>query len=568
MNARAAFSRSEAALEYRPVPTLDGSHAWHWVLLALPHRTCLGTGTAPNRAKAGTQARLKARQVGRRIAEIRIAGGALKEGKLPVAINARDFIMQGPARRKCARCGTWLDAEDYCEDETCPFSDHKQSCGWPGHLQRPDIQDKLCACGGRVRQESVDPKNFIMVQPKGEDTPCGEPCGVCGKPCTLVHRGTGRDSLVTGEHICQTCDYNRFAGMLPENVSELTAYHTEYKQGQDRLRESLGSVTYEETDAAALEKAGVVVDFGDNAWGDCARHGDPYLIKLDGQPVGWFQLTDQNELNVIEVLPAYQKRGIGTEVVRQLYGDQPDAAALTHTPASKAGAALLRRFGINDPEVDPKEFIMGQSPGPDTPCGHPCARCGKPCTLVHRGNLVPGEHICGACAAIRFNQQLIGDLAPVRIGDLHYHGHMESVREELPTDPTKVAAKDFIMQQETPEERLAQIATQGRKSYDCQLFSFKKTWPTAIDQVSVVINLYKNSSPGTVTTWIKLYTLTGGLINAEEDEHCYQDQDECLDRLIPILQQIKASEKPIGKEEVSRLFKPLFNWMYQTSGKI
>jgi len=446
MNARAAFSRSEAALEYRPVPTLDGSHAWHWVLLALPHRTCLGTGTAPNRAKAGTQARLKARQVGRRIAEIRIAGGALKEGKLPVAVSAKDFIMQGPARRKCTRCGTWLDAEDYCEDEACPFSDHLQDCrqGWAGHPKclshRGVAHASDCTCGGRTRLESVDPKNFIMAQPKGEDTPCGEPCVKCGKPCTLVHRGTGRDSLVPGEHICQTCDYNRFAGMLPENV---------------------------------------------------------------------------------------------------------------------------------DPKnIDPKDFILQQQPGPDTPCGNPCARCGKPCTLVHRGNLVPGEHICGACATLRFNQQLIGDLAPVRIADLHYHGHMESVREELPTDPTKVAAKDFILAQQTPEERLSAVATQGQKSYDCQLFSFKKTWPTAIDQVSVVINLYKNSSPGTVTTWIKLYTLTGGLINAEEDEHCYQDQDECLDRLIPILQQIKASEKPLGPDEVRRKFKPLFDWMYQTSGKI
>ena len=111
------------------------------------------------------------------------------------------------------------------------------------------------------------------------------------------------------------------------------------------------TITYEETDADALEKAGVVLHFGDNAWGDCARHGDPYLIKLDGQPIGWFQLTNQNELNAIEVLPAYQKQGIGTEIIRQLYGDTPDPAALTATPASKSGAALLRRFGINDPEV-------------------------------------------------------------------------------------------------------------------------------------------------------------------------------------------------------------------------
>lgn len=132
---------------------------------------------------------------------------------------------------------------------------------------------------------------------------------------------------------------------------------------QVKLKEALGQVTYEETDADELEKTGVVFHFGDNAWGDCARHGDPYLIKLDGKPVGWFQLTDQNELNAIEILPEYQQQGIGTEIVRQLYGDQPDPSALTSTPASKAGAKLLKRFGIDaevyeaDEEADPKAYL-------------------------------------------------------------------------------------------------------------------------------------------------------------------------------------------------------------------
>lgn len=101
MNARDAFNRSEAALEYRPVPARDGTYSWYWILLALPHETHLASGTALNRAQASAQARLKARRLGRRIASVRVAGTA-QEAKpmataknvISEAVDVKDFIEQ------------------------------------------------------------------------------------------------------------------------------------------------------------------------------------------------------------------------------------------------------------------------------------------------------------------------------------------------------------------------------------------------------------------------------------------------------------------------------------------
>lgn len=103
MNARTAFSRSEAVLDYRPVPTHDGTYDWHWVLLALPHETHLGSGKAPNRAQASAQARLKARLAGRRISKVRIAGVRQEAKIVPTAkqviaeaTDPKEFIEKQP----------------------------------------------------------------------------------------------------------------------------------------------------------------------------------------------------------------------------------------------------------------------------------------------------------------------------------------------------------------------------------------------------------------------------------------------------------------------------------------
>lgn len=110
-------------------------------------------------------------------------------------------------------------------------------------------------------------------------------------------------------------------------------------------------VSFRECSEKALEKSGVVSEFSDNAFGDCKDFGDSHLILLKKKPVGWFQLTPENDLHVIEILPEFQKQGIATEIIIQLFGENPPEEHLTESPASEAGAKLLRRFGIEPDET-------------------------------------------------------------------------------------------------------------------------------------------------------------------------------------------------------------------------
>jgi hypothetical protein len=99
-------------------------------------------------------------------------------------------------------------------------------------------------------------------------------------------------------------------------------------------------ITWRKTTPKELDKSGVVFDFGDNAWGDFADVGDQYLILLDGKPVGWFQLGDKG-LHVIEVRPEYQKRGIATRILKELFDDSDFDAGTITTPE---GLKLVQKF--------------------------------------------------------------------------------------------------------------------------------------------------------------------------------------------------------------------------------
>lgn len=48
---------------------------------------------------------------------------------------------------ECQRCGSCLN-DGRCVDETCPFSDHDQTCpmGWCGHPDYPQVA--MCNCVG------------------------------------------------------------------------------------------------------------------------------------------------------------------------------------------------------------------------------------------------------------------------------------------------------------------------------------------------------------------------------------------------------------------------------------
>lgn len=66
---------------------------------------------------------------------------------------------------KCSRCGSDLDHDGLCSDETCPFSDHEQTCmvGWAGHPTRDPFPNDgigpctVCTCGATtIRGENSD----------------------------------------------------------------------------------------------------------------------------------------------------------------------------------------------------------------------------------------------------------------------------------------------------------------------------------------------------------------------------------------------------------------------------
>lgn len=118
----------------------------------------------------------------------------------------------------------------------------------------------------------------------------------------------------------------------------------------------LDRVSCRPTTEDELDRSGVVIHFGDNAFGDFKDEGEPYIILLDGKPVGWMQLTNEG-IRAIEVLPEYQKQGVASAAVRMIYGDKPDSKVFQVSPASPSGTRLIRRFG-HEPVETYESFDM------------------------------------------------------------------------------------------------------------------------------------------------------------------------------------------------------------------
>ena len=109
MSAKSLFS-SDATVEYRAVPALDGGIQWHWVLFNTLDKV-LGGGTAGSRGKASDKARRKARQLHRHIRAVRVVGLVVEDKK---PIDVRDFITQTALYREIAeRCGYKLTDDQF-----------------------------------------------------------------------------------------------------------------------------------------------------------------------------------------------------------------------------------------------------------------------------------------------------------------------------------------------------------------------------------------------------------------------------------------------------------------------
>lgn len=103
MTAKSLFSK-DATVEYRVHPTLDGGSLWHWILFNALDKV-LGGGTARSRGRAGALARQKARQLHRRIRNVRVTG-LMAEG-----IDVKKFISQ---------MGNWIDIVHKCGYKSTP----------------------------------------------------------------------------------------------------------------------------------------------------------------------------------------------------------------------------------------------------------------------------------------------------------------------------------------------------------------------------------------------------------------------------------------------------------------
>lgn len=76
---------------------------------------------------------------------------------------------------KCCRCGSKLNQNEFCADETCPFSDHKQYCkrGFYGMGMLVDIPDS-CSCSEKKKIEILQSKIDSVTEEVKYAFTCGK----------------------------------------------------------------------------------------------------------------------------------------------------------------------------------------------------------------------------------------------------------------------------------------------------------------------------------------------------------------------------------------------------------
>jgi RimJ/RimL family protein N-acetyltransferase len=91
----------------------------------------------------------------------------------------------------------------------------------------------------------------------------------------------------------------------------------------------------------------------------------PYqVIQADGEDIGVLQLRDRPGevvLDLIELLPAWQGKGVGTAIIRSLLA-QGKAVSLRVLTSNPRAAALYERLGFRTVRQTPERLFMRAEP--------------------------------------------------------------------------------------------------------------------------------------------------------------------------------------------------------------
>jgi ribosomal protein S18 acetylase RimI-like enzyme len=91
---------------------------------------------------------------------------------------------------------------------------------------------------------------------------------------------------------------------------------------------------------------------------------DVFILQLDGEDIGMVSVQERTEelfLSRIEILSAYQRRGIGSQVLRELIeqaGAQGKAVALKVLKSNRSARSLYQRLGFGVTGETDTHYVM------------------------------------------------------------------------------------------------------------------------------------------------------------------------------------------------------------------
>ena len=113
--------------------------------------------------------------------------------------------------------------------------------------------------------------------------------------------------------------------------------------------EDIASVPYEE-----------ILEWVEYKIGRCIS--EHQCVLLDGQKCGYYYLLDDGELDLIYILPAFQNRGIGSEILKKCIAESKNPLRLYVFTRNVRAISLYERFGFTIRErVGKTRLIMARN---------------------------------------------------------------------------------------------------------------------------------------------------------------------------------------------------------------